>query len=173
MVACGYTASIASGKHRGNLPFGAAVNPRVGPMLFPVIEIVLRRGEAVELLAFQGRLLRMADAGLHIAFAIGTGDPAGKGDHVVMRQEVTIERVQRRIVEVGSEHALAQIVQDDEAWRAVESGQRGVMQFAPNAAAGLKGEQADALMAVAERQHEQVGAAILAGAGIAHQRTLV
>ena len=46
------------------------------------------------------------------------------------------------------------------------------MEFAPNAAAGVKGEQSDAPATVAERHHEQTRAAVLAGAGIANQRAL-
>ena len=40
------------GKHRRDLPFGAAVYALVGPALFPVIEVRLRRLKAFEALTF-------------------------------------------------------------------------------------------------------------------------
>ena len=56
-------------EHGCDLPLGGAVNARVGPALFPTIQIGLRFFQALEALAFERRLLRMADARLDFAFA--------------------------------------------------------------------------------------------------------
>jgi hypothetical protein len=40
----------------------------IGPALFPVIEVGLRFGEALEALPFQWRLLGIPDARFHFAF---------------------------------------------------------------------------------------------------------
>ena len=50
------------GEHGRDLPLGGAVNARVGPALFPVIQVGLRFLEALEAQAFQRRFLGMADA---------------------------------------------------------------------------------------------------------------
>ena len=53
----------------------------------------------------------MADAGFDLAFAIGIADATRQRDHAVVREHVAIKRIERRIVDVGREHALFQIVQ--------------------------------------------------------------
>ena len=60
---------IFFGEHRRDLALSGAVNARVGPALFPVIEIRLRFFQALEPLSFQRRFLRVADAGFD--FALG------------------------------------------------------------------------------------------------------
>ena len=57
----------------------------------------------------------MADAGFDFAFAIGISDPARHGDRAVVRQHIAVQRIERGIVDVGDEHALAQIVEHDDA----------------------------------------------------------
>jgi len=57
------------GKHRRHLPFGGAVNARVGPTLFPAIQICLRFLQALEAQPLERSLLRMTDARLD--FALG------------------------------------------------------------------------------------------------------
>ena len=42
------------GKHRGDLPLGRPVNPRVGPVRVPAIEIGLRRLDRLEAQALEG-----------------------------------------------------------------------------------------------------------------------
>ena len=46
------------------------MNARVGPALFPTIQICLRYGQALEAQPFQRRLLRVSNARLHFALAI-------------------------------------------------------------------------------------------------------
>ena len=103
------------GKHGGHLPFGGAVDARVGPALFPVIEVGLGFFQTLEAQAFQRCLLRMTDAGFDLAFAVGILNAAGHGHRAVVRQHVAIKRIERGIVNVGDEHALAQIVEHDDA----------------------------------------------------------
>ena len=59
-------------KHLSDLAFGGAVDPRVGPVGLPAIEVRLRRLESLEAQAFERRLLRVADPGLDFPFAIGS-----------------------------------------------------------------------------------------------------
>src|ERR1039458_8774761 len=53
------------GEHRRHLTLGAAVDALVSPVLFPVVQVRLPLFQTLELLALQGRLLRMADAGFN------------------------------------------------------------------------------------------------------------
>ena len=76
-----------------------------------LIQIGLRFFQAFEALPFERRLLRVADAGFHLAFPIRIADAARQGDRAVMCQHVAVERIQRRIVDIGREHAFAQVVE--------------------------------------------------------------
>jgi hypothetical protein len=58
------------GKHGGDLPLGGAVDARVGPALFPVIEVGLGFVQSLEAQAFQRYCLRMSDTGFDFAFAV-------------------------------------------------------------------------------------------------------
>src|ERR1700691_4322809 len=58
------------GEHRRYLPLGPAVDARVGPAFFPVVQIRLRLFQALELLALQRRHLRIVDAALNFSFSI-------------------------------------------------------------------------------------------------------
>src|SRR5579864_1014816 len=62
------------GKHRGDLALRRAVNPRVGPVLVPAIQIGLRGLKGFKAEPLQRRALRVADAGLDFAFPIGIAD---------------------------------------------------------------------------------------------------
>jgi hypothetical protein len=85
-------------------------------------------------------------------------------------QHIAIERVHSRIVDIGCEHAFAQVVRHDDLHGATEFAERALVQFGPDAYAGLKGEKPDALAAETECQHEEPRAAILAVVGIADRR---
>ena len=61
----------------------------------------------------QRRLLRVADAGFDFALAIGIADAARQRDDAVVREHVAVERIERRIVDVGREDAFFEIVEDD------------------------------------------------------------
>src|SRR5262249_57606894 len=100
-------------KRARGLSLRGAVNPRVGPMLVPAIEIGLGGGEGVEAESLQRRPLRMADAGFDLAFAIRIADATRQCDGAVVREHVAIEWIERRIVEVRCEDAFFQVVEDD------------------------------------------------------------
>ena len=53
----------------------------------------------------------MADAGFDFAFAIGIADAAREGDDAVVGEDVAIERIERRIVDIGCEDTLAEVVE--------------------------------------------------------------
>src|ERR1017187_5938887 len=57
-------------EHSCHLPLGPAMDALIGPAFFPVVQIRLRFFQALETLALQWRLLRMADAGFDLALAI-------------------------------------------------------------------------------------------------------
>ena len=76
------------GEHRRNLPFGRAVDARVGPAQFPVIEIGLSFLQAFKALSFERCFLRVADTGFHFPFAIGILDPARHGHHAIVREHI-------------------------------------------------------------------------------------
>jgi len=82
-------------------------------------------------------------------------------------QQITVERIERGIVNVRSEHALAQIVEDHNAHTATEAAKRFLMELGPDARAGSEYQQPYRLATVAERHHEQPRAAVLAALGIA------
>jgi len=105
----------------------------------------------------------VSDATLHLAFAIWIGDTARHSHCAIMSEHVAIQRIQSRIVDVGFENAFTQVVGHDDLHRAAEFAKSAFMQLGPGARARLKGEQANAFAAVAERQQEQTRAAVLAG----------
>src|SRR5580700_10238903 len=49
------------GEHRRDLPFGGAVDARIGPPFFPAVQISLRFIQSLEAQSFQGCLLGMSD----------------------------------------------------------------------------------------------------------------
>src|SRR6202044_3921166 len=98
--------------NRRPLTLGAAMDALVGPVFFPVIEVSLRLFQALELLALQWRLLRMGHTRFHFSFSIWIAHLAWQGRHSVVRQNVPIQGIQARIVEVWRQHALAKVVQN-------------------------------------------------------------
>ena len=151
------------GKHGGDLTLGRAVDPRVGPVRLPAIEIRLRLLEALEALPVQRRLLRVADARFDLALAIGIADAARQADHAVVREHVAIERIERRLVDVGREHALFEIVEDDGPRRSAEPAKRALMELGPRLRARLPRQQAHGFARVRERQDKQPRSPVLAG----------
>ncbi len=112
----------------------------------------------------------MTDARFDFAFAVGILYAAGHGHCAVVRQHVAVKRIERGIVNVGDEHAFAQIVEHDDAGGATQPAKGAFVQFGPDARTGTEGQQTNRLAAAAQRHHEQPGAPILAALGIAHHR---
>ena len=76
------------GKHGGDLPFSGAVDARVSPALFPVIEMSLGFFQSLEAQTLQRCFLRMTDARFNFAFAVGILNAARHGHRAVVRQHV-------------------------------------------------------------------------------------
>jgi len=115
----------------------------------------LIRGDAKVLLRRRSLLLLRAarDASCRHPRAlttIGIADATRQRDDAVERQYVAVERIEGGVVGVRHEHALAQIVEDDDLHGAAEAAEALLVQFAPAAGVRRKGQQADALAAVAE-----------------------
>jgi hypothetical protein len=87
----------------------------------------------------------VADAGFDFSLAIGIADPARQGDDAVMREDVAIQRIERRIVDVRREHTLAQVVEDDDAYRATEPPKRALVELGPDLRTRSPRQQAHAL----------------------------
>ncbi len=75
-------------EHDRHLPFRRAMDARVGPALFPAIQIRLRFFQALEAHPFKGRFLRVADPRFHFPFAIWILDPARQRHHTVVREDI-------------------------------------------------------------------------------------
>jgi hypothetical protein len=120
------------GEHRRNLPFGGAVNAGVGPAFFPVIQIGLGLVESFETQSFQGRLLRMADTAFHFAFPVRMADAARQRRCAVMPEHIAVQRVERGIVNIGVEHALAQIVENNNACGSAQPAKGLLVQLGPD-----------------------------------------
>ena len=130
------------GEHGRDLPFGGAVNARVGPALFPVIQVGLRFFQTFEALPFERRFLGVADAGLDLALSIRIAHAARQRDGAVVRQHVAVQRIERGIVDVGREHAFAQIVEDDDAVAPPSRRKACLVQFGPDLRTGAEASAA-------------------------------
>jgi hypothetical protein len=157
------------GKHRGDLALGRAVDARVRPALVPVVEVALRVLRALEAQPLE-HLLRVPDPRLHLPFAIGVAYTARQRERAIVREDVAVERIEPRIVDVRREHALAKVVEDGRARRSAEATKRFLVQLAPKLCARSPREQAYRLAAVAERHEKEAHPAVLARLRIAHHR---
>src|SRR5439155_26021308 len=99
-------------------------------------------------------------------------DPAGQRDDAGVREHVAIERIERRVIDVGGEDALLKIVEDDGLRDAAEATKRPLVELRPDPAARRPGEEADGLAAVAERQDEEARAPVLAALRMADHRAV-
>jgi len=138
------------GKHRGDLPLGGAVDARVGPAGIPVIEVGLGVLEALEAQALERRALGVPDPRLDFPLPIRIADPTRQRGDAVVREHVAVERIERGVIDVGREHAFAEIVEDDDPRRGAEAAEGGLVELGPGPRARVEGEEADALAAVAE-----------------------
>ena len=148
------------------------MNARVGPVLVPAIQIGLGGLEGLEAQALQRRPLRVADAGFDFAFPIGVADATRQRDGAVVREHVAIERIERRVVDVGREHALFEVIEHDDGRGAAEPAEGALVQLTPRLRARSPRQQADGFPRVRQREEKESGAAVLAGLGPTHHRAL-
>src|SRR5579862_1013913 len=80
------------------------------PAFFPAIQVGLACFQTLEAESFQRCLLRVANARFDFAFAIWILDATGHGDSAIVGEHLAIQRVERGVVDVGDEDALAKIV---------------------------------------------------------------
>ncbi len=85
----------------------------------------------------------MTDARLDFALPIRVLHAAGQGDGAIMLQHVAIERIECGIVNVGRDHAFAEIIEDHDASHAAQSAKRFLVQLCPDPRAGAKHQQAN------------------------------
>lgn len=76
-------------------------------------------------------VLGVADAALDLALAIRVVDAAWQGDGAVVSEHVAVERVERRIVDVGFQDAFAEIVEDHGASGATQAAEGLLGEFGP------------------------------------------
>src|SRR5258708_34017086 len=81
------------GKHGGHLPFSSAVDARVGPASFPMIEVGLCFLQTLKPLSLERRFLSMADAGFALTFSIWVSHSTGHGPHAIVGHPITIELI--------------------------------------------------------------------------------
>src|SRR5258708_17442191 len=77
------------GKHGGHLPFSSAVDARVGPASFPMIEGGLCFLQTLKPLSLSRRFLSMADAGFDPTFSIWISPSTAHGHHAIAGQQTT------------------------------------------------------------------------------------
>jgi len=73
----------------------------------------------------------MADARFDFAFSIRIFDAAGHSDSAVVREHVAVKRIQRGVVNVGSENAFPQIVEHNHPGHPAEPAESFFMQLCP------------------------------------------
>jgi len=78
------------GEHGRHLPLSGAVNARVGPALFPMIQVSLSILQTFEALSLEGCFLGMAHAALDLTFTIRIAHPTGQRHRAVMRQHIAV-----------------------------------------------------------------------------------
>ena len=133
---------------------------------------MLRLLERLEAQTLERRLLRVADAGLHLALAVRIADPARQRDGPVVLEHVAVQRVDRRVVDIGLEHALAEVVEHDHAHRAAQPTESLLVQLRPDPTRRAEHQQSDRLAAVAEGEHEEARPTVLLGLRMADHRPL-
>src|SRR5438046_10614349 len=121
----------------------------------------LRLLQAFEAETLQRRLLGVAYSGFDLALSIRIRQATRQRDGAVMLQHIPVEGIERGIVDVGGEHALAQVIEHNHKRGSSEPAKSLLMQFGPDLRTGTKYQQANGLAAVAQRHHEQPRAPVL------------
>jgi hypothetical protein len=132
----------------------------------------LRLVERLESQAPQRRLLRMPDAGFDFPLTIGIADATRQRDDAIVREHIAVERIERRVVDVGGEDAFFEIVEDDDTHCATEPTKRALVELGPDLRARMPDQEPDRLARVAQRQDEESRAPVLARLRMAHHRAI-
>src|ERR1019366_7066020 len=117
------------------------------------------------------RRLRVADRDLDATLAIRVTDPRRVGHHAVMGERGGVHGVQIRLVQVGLDDALLEVVQHDVAAAAAEVTPGLLVQPRPGLLAGLPDHPPKAAPRIAQRHYEQPRLAVPVGAGHPGRRT--
>ena len=112
----------------------------------------------------------MADARFDLALPIGIADATRQRDRPVVGEHVAIERIDRRVVDVGGEDALLQVVEHDDPHGPAELAEGPLMERGPHLRARPPDEKADGLAGVAEGQDEEPRAPVFARRRVTHHR---
>jgi hypothetical protein len=104
------------------------------------------------------------------SFSIWIAHLARQCRHAVVRQNIAIQGIQARIVEVRRQHALAKVVQDHDPRRPAKPTKCLLVKLGPHPRTRPEGQQPNRLAAASQRQNEQPRAPVLAAIGIAHHR---
>lgn len=111
-------------KHHTHLTLRRAVDARVRPSRLPLIEMALRLIETLEAKPLQRRSLRVSDPRLDLALAIGVTHTTRQRERAVVREDVAIQGIDGRVVDVGGEHSLLQVVEHRDPRRAAQPAKR-------------------------------------------------
>ena len=132
----------------------------------------MRLRKTLEALPMERRLLRVADARFDLSLPIGIADATRQADHAVVREHVAIQRIERRLVDVGREHALFEVIEDDGPWRAPEAPKRALVELRPRLRTRLPRQQPHGFARVREGQDKEPRPPVLAGVQMADHRAL-
>ena len=87
-----------------------------------------------------------------------------------MRQNVAIQRIHARIVEVWRQHALAKVIQNHDPRRTAKPAKCLLVKLGPHPRTRTEDQQPNRFATPAQRQNKQPRAPVLATVGIAHHR---
>src|SRR5580658_10165562 len=126
--------------------------------------------QTLEPQALQRRLLGVTDARFYFALAIRIAHAARQRDRSVVLEHIAIERIERGIVDVGCEYALAQVVQHDDPRDSAQTPEGLFVQLGPDTRTRPEHQDPHAFSAVAQREYEQACPPVTADLGIAYHR---
>lgn len=87
----------------------------------------------------------MTDARLDLSLPIGVADAPRQGDDAVVREHLTVERVECGLVDARLEDSLFEIVEDGDTRRPAETSKGALVELHPNLSARRHREQTHAL----------------------------
>ena len=79
------------------------------------------------------RALRVAHPGLDLGLSVGVAHAAWQRDGAIVGEYVAVQWIERRVVDVGRDDALAQIVEHDDARDAAELAEGALVELRPDA----------------------------------------